>query len=176
MNRRQTSDLIASETTGYCSDCENKTTVINGRCGCGSGRVVTSATSSGKTGIDASNASYSTGFYDGVQAAAAIVDGLFDEDGFPLSNRSKIVDAIKSAATTEIQAIASTKEQTAVMVGMAMAAAIVVRSWDKATYAQEILAAAGVDNFETLKAIGVEQYDLDVIAPILPVLEGEDHG
>lgn len=28
---------------GYCTDCENGTRLLDGRCGCGSGRVVTRA-------------------------------------------------------------------------------------------------------------------------------------
>lgn len=32
---------IAAGFDGYCTDCENSTRLHNGRCGCGSGRVVT---------------------------------------------------------------------------------------------------------------------------------------
>jgi len=39
------SALSSPAQTGYCSDCESQTTITNGRCSCGSGRVVSTPAS-----------------------------------------------------------------------------------------------------------------------------------
>ncbi len=64
-------------------------------------------------------------------------------------------------------------EQRAIGAGMAMAATIVMNSWGNETYAREILGAAGLDTVDKLKASGVDQYDIDILSPVLATTEGQ---
>jgi hypothetical protein len=52
-------------------------------------------------------------------------------------------------------------------IGMAIAAAIVMRCWGDDTYASEILGAAGYRTVADLRADGVEWYDIRALAPVL---------
>jgi hypothetical protein len=63
-------------------------------------------------------------------------------------------------------------EERGVGIGMAIAAGIIMRSWGQEVYAREILGAAGLDTLENLKASGVDQYDIDVLIPVIATSTG----
>ncbi|NTI86005.1 hypothetical protein G6L87_02885 [Agrobacterium rhizogenes] len=54
-----------------------------------------------------------------------------------------------------------------VALGMAIAAAIIIRTWGQDTYAKEILGAAGLTTKTRLLEIGAEDYDLSALTAIL---------
>lgn len=54
-----------------------------------------------------------------------------------------------------------------IVAGMAMAAAIIVRTHDSATLALEILEAAGIADKKSLTSIDLENYDLEPLLRIL---------
>lgn len=51
---------------------------------------------------------------------------------------------------------------------MIVAAALIMRTWGDETQAHQILGAAGFDTLQKLKDHGVQQYDIDALAPMFP--------
>lgn len=78
--------------------------------------------------------------------------------------------AIKAEVPIEAdlrKAAAQADEQRGVGIGMAIAAGIVMKAHGNDTYARDILGAAGLDTLAKLKASGVDQYDIDLLMPVL---------
>jgi hypothetical protein len=67
----------------------------------------------------------------------------------------------------EAKEVASGSEYRGIGIGMAVAAGIIMQAWGDETKAREILGAAALDTLEKLQALGVEQYDIDALMPIL---------
>ncbi len=83
---------------------------------------------------------------------------------------ARIRSALSSPAASDIAALReenSKRDANNVGLGMAIAAAILMRVWGKETQAREILGAAGLTTEARLREIGVEDYDLDELRPIL---------
>jgi hypothetical protein len=104
--------------------------------------------------------------------------------------RSMIEDAINgflgennisASPSAEIEALrteSKTRDENNVGIGMAIAAAIIMRVWGHDVEAREIISAAGLTSEARLREIGVEDYDLDALRPILDethaALSGEE--
>lgn len=81
--------------------------------------------------------------------------------------------AFKDPAPSSHLPVDELNEQRATGVGMAMAAAIVMRCWGKEVIARQILDSAGLSTLEALKSYCVEQYDIDALLPALDTTEGQ---
>lgn len=54
-----------------------------------------------------------------------------------------------------------------ISIGMALAAAMLVRDFDSPTHAREILGAAGIDNREAVTSLGLDDYDVEPLLKIV---------
>ncbi|NKJ34140.1 hypothetical protein [Rhizobium sp. SG570] len=70
-------------------------------------------------------------------------------------------------AVEQLQHRISERDDDSVGIGMAIAAAIIMRVWGHDTEAREIISAAALTTEARLREIGVEDYDLDALRPIL---------
>lgn len=68
------------------------------------------------------------------------------------------------------------RDDSNVGIGMAIAAAIIMRVWGHDVEAREIINAAGLTSEARLREIGVEDYDLDALRPILDETRGSLSG
>lgn len=86
-----------------------------------------------------------------------------DDEGNDILSRSLDTQA---AAPTPPEADGDETKHTSI--GMAMAAGIVMRVWGDTVPAREILGAAGFKSVEDLRRKGVEEYDIEALAPCFP--------
>lgn len=56
------------------------------------------------------------------------------------------------------------------VVGMALACSIVQRSFDQPTIVEEVLGAAGLTTPAQLRAAGVDDYDINILSPIMKTM------
>lgn len=61
-----------------------------------------------------------------------------------------------------------------VTVGIVIAAGIVMSGHGEDTIAEDLLRAAGVTSAEKAKAVGVDDYDIEILAPVFAALSRKD--
>lgn len=57
-------------------------------------------------------------------------------------------------------------------VGIAVACSTMVGTWGEEVAVEEILSGAGLDTRAKMKALGVDDYDLDILKPVFATLRG----
>ncbi len=93
------------------------------------------------------------------------------EDPFAAWESIELLKSAKpTSASAQIEPLwveSKTRDENNVGIGMAIAAAIIMRVWGHDVEAREIISAAGLTSEDRLRDVGVEDYDLDALRPIL---------
>lgn len=88
-----------------------------------------------------------------------------------LLDNGATLEAVSTADGASREAESKARDENSVGVGMAIAAAILMRVWGDDVQAKEIIGAAGLTTEKKLLDIGVEEYDLCELRPLLDEAE-----